>query len=68
MTGFPEDHADRTDTAQMRYLLARMNQGRTSEQTLLVLETEDQTFIYAAESRAISQSAENPELEQEAGS
>jgi len=69
MTGFPEGHADRADiAAQMRGLLARMDQGRTTEQTLLVLETEDQMFLYVAEPRAIPGLAENPEPEQEAGS
>jgi len=69
MTGFPEDDADRADTAaQMRNLLAWMNQERTSERTLLVLETADQTVIYAAESRALFVLDENPDPEQEAGS
>ena len=69
MTGFPEGDADRADTAtQMRDLLAQMNQGRTTDQTLLVLETEDQTFLYVTEARAIPGQAENPEPEQEAGS
>ncbi len=70
MTGFPEDNANRADTAaQMRDLLARMNQGRTTERTLLVLETtEDPAVIYAAESRAISGLDEDPGPEQEAGS
>ena len=69
MTDFPEDDADRTDiAAHKRDRLVWMDQGRTSERTLFVLETADQTVIYAAESRAISGLDENPAPEQEAGS
>ena len=69
MTGAPEDDADRADiTEQMRGRLAWMDQGRTSERTLFVLETGDRAVIYAAESRAISGLNENPGPEQEAGS
>jgi hypothetical protein len=69
MTGFPEDDTDRADiAAPMRDRPTWMDQGRTGERTLFVLETEDQMFIYAAESRTISGLDENPGPEQEAGS
>ncbi len=69
MTDFPEDYTDRADiAAPMRDRPAWMDQGRTSERTLFVLETGDRSVIYAAESRAISGLDENPEPEQEAGS
>ena len=66
MTSYP----DRAGiAAQMRSRLAWLEQGRPSEQAaLFVLETGDQAVIYAAESRAISGPAENPEPEPEAGS
>jgi hypothetical protein len=64
MTSYP----DRAGiAAQIRSRLARLEQGQTSEQALFVLETGDQAVIYAAESRAISGPAENPEPEPEAG-
>ncbi len=67
MTEFPGDYPDRADiAAQTRSRLAWMEQGRTSERMLFVLETGDQTVIYAAESRAISGPDENPEPEPEA--
>jgi hypothetical protein len=69
MTEFPRDYPDRADiAAQISSRLAWMEQGRTSERMLFVLETGDQAVIYAAESRAISGPDENPEPEQEAGS
>ena len=66
MTSYP----GRADiAAQMRSRLARLEQGRTSEQAaLFVVETGDQAVIYAAESRAISGLDENPEPEPEAWS